>query len=80
MALDWRVSFCPRTVVVNPSCHASWFVQVISSVLDDCNGDLNEALEKLTELSLTSNCSEQCGVPQLGARTSSVPQLEVPGS
>lgn len=55
-------------------------MQVISSVLDDCNGDLNEALEKLTELSLTSNCSEQCGVPQLGARTSSVPQLEVPGS
>ena len=40
-------------------------VQVISTVLDQCNGDLNEALEKLTELSLTSNSSEQCGVAHI---------------
>lgn len=36
-------------------------VQVITAVIDQCEGDLNEALEKLTELSLTSNSSEQCG-------------------
>lgn len=39
-------------------------LQVISRVLDTCNGDFNEALEKLTELSLTTNSSptaEQAG-------------------
>ena len=39
-------------------------MQVINAVIDECQGDLNEALEKLTELSLTSNSSEQCPTNQ----------------
>ena len=38
-----------------------FWVQVISSVIDSCEGDLNEALEKLTELSLQPNSSEHGG-------------------
>lgn len=32
-------------------------LQIITSVLESCQGDLDEALEKLTELSLTTNSS-----------------------
>lgn len=62
-----RIVVCGRYVLGRRASVRSAFssrrrrVQVISNVLDQCNGDLNEALEKLTELSLTSNSSEQCG-------------------
>lgn len=40
-------------------------VQVVADVFDQCDGDINEALEKLTDLSLASSSSEQCGTTPL---------------
>jgi hypothetical protein len=50
-------------VCVNRQC-TRVLLQIISRVLDSCQGDFDEALEKLTELSLTTNSSptgEQAG-------------------
>lgn len=45
---EYLLSFCSISV-----CG----LQIITSVLESCQGDLDEALEKLTELSLTTNSS-----------------------
>ena len=69
LGLFWRVMlFCVYTrhklVQRTPVTRVASF-QVITRVLDTCHGDFDEALEKLTELSLTTNSSptaEQAGV------------------
>lgn len=42
---------------------AARVLQVVSSVIDGCNGGLDDILEKLTELSVASNASAQSGTP-----------------